>query len=61
MHPKRWSRWCYPTMEDYKLVCCDCGLVHDMEFRVTGSYDRVEFRSRRNNRSTAQVRRHKIR
>ena len=47
MHPKRWSRWCYPIMKDYKIVCCDCGLVHDMEFR-----------SRRNNRSTGQVRRH---
>ena len=58
IHPKRWSRWCYPIMKDYKIVCCDCGLVHDMEFRVTGDYDHVEFRSRRNNRSTGQVRRH---
>ena len=57
-HPEGWTRWCYPIMDDYKLVCCDCGLVHDMEFRVTGSYDRIEFRSRRNNRSTGQVRRH---
>ena len=57
-HPKGWTRWCYPIMDDYKLVCCDCGLVHDMEFRVTQDYDRVEFRSRRNNRSTSQVRRH---
>jgi hypothetical protein len=54
-----WSRWVYPVMDGYKLACCDCGLVHDMQFRVTDEYDRVEFRVRRNNRSTAAVRRHK--
>ena len=53
------SHWVYPIMDGYKLCCCDCGLVHDMQFRVTDEYDRVEFRVRRNNRSTAQVRRHK--
>ncbi len=53
-----WTRWVYPLMDSYKMSCCDCGLVHDMQFRVTDSYDRVEFRVRRNNRSTAQVRRH---
>jgi hypothetical protein len=58
VHPDGWSRWVYPATDGYKFVCCDCGLVHDVEFRVTDSYDRVEFRVRRNNRSTAQVRRH---
>lgn len=59
IHADGWSRWVYPDMENYKMACCDCGLVHDMQFRVTDDYDRVEFRARRNNRSTAQVRRHK--
>lgn len=59
VHPDGWSRWVYPVMEGYKMVCCDCGLVHDMEFRVTDNYNRVEFRARRNERSTAAVRRHK--
>ena len=58
IHPDGWSRWVYPVMQNYKMTCCDCGLVHDVEFRVTDEYDRVEFRVRRNNRSTAQVRRH---
>lgn len=58
-HPAGWSGWIHPIMEGYKLSCCDCGLVHEMEFRVTGDYDRVEFRVRRDNRSTGQVRRHK--
>lgn len=29
-----WSRWIPPTMTKYRLGCCDCGLVHDMEFAV---------------------------
>lgn len=27
-----WSDWILPIMRGYKLACCDCGLVHDMEF-----------------------------
>jgi hypothetical protein len=69
-----WSRWIQPIMYGYKLACCDCGLVHTTEFRalkVIGEdgHDfvseelppdqyRVEFRARRNNRSTGQMRRH---
>lgn len=29
--------WCedqFPIMRGYKMACCDCGLVHDMEFDV---------------------------
>jgi hypothetical protein len=29
-----WSRWVPPMMKGYRMACCDCGLVHDMEFRV---------------------------
>lgn len=29
-----WSRWVPPTMKGYRIACCDCGLVHNMEFRV---------------------------
>lgn len=28
------SRWVNPTMNGYLLACCDCGLVHEMEFRA---------------------------
>lgn len=69
-----WSEWETPVMEQYRLACCDCGLVHDFDFRALrvtkfnpdgtweatklgqGKY-RVEFRVRRNIRSTAAVRR----
>mgnify|MGYP003139789869 CR=1 FL=1 len=27
-----WARWVPPVMTGYKIACCDCGLVHDMEF-----------------------------
>lgn len=60
---KGWSRWIQPFMRGYKLACCDCGLVHVMEFRAlkqisepnargewkaeTVRKGRVEFRVRR--------------
>jgi hypothetical protein len=74
-----WSRWVPPIMRGYRMACCDCGLVHDMEFAVVkvqrvrrdGRWShgrplnpkkyRVLFRARRNNRSTAALRRKKPR
>lgn len=52
----RWSRWVQPVRRGYKMACCDCGLVHDVDFRVKAR--RVQFRVARNNRATGQVRRH---
>ena len=40
----------------HKLRCCDCGLVHDIEFRI--SKGKISFRAWRDNRATAAVRRH---
>ena len=28
------SRWVNPVLNGYLLACCDCGLVHEMEFRA---------------------------
>jgi hypothetical protein len=39
----------------YKLICCDCGLAHDFEFRVVKG--KIRFRAYRNERSTAACRR----
>lgn len=56
-----WSRWVRPIPEGYKMCCCDCGLVHVMDVRIVHEpeeeCDRVEFRVRRDNRATGQVRR----
>lgn len=29
-----WSDYQAPIPHKYKMACCDCGLVHDMEFLV---------------------------
>lgn len=50
-----WTDWIQPVSEGYKMSCCDCGLVHNMDFRIDNK--RVQFRVSRNNRSTAAVRR----
>ena len=67
-----WSRWISPSMnQPYRLACCDCGLVHDMSFRVLKLIKRkgktwsgkqvtgmkILFRARRNKRATSATRR----
>ena len=54
-----WSEWVYPNRAKYKFACCDCGLVHDMQFSLIkrGLGKAIVFRARRNNRSTGQMRR----
>jgi len=47
--------WVKPIHHGYKMMCCDCGLVHVMDFRVKGG--KVQFRVRsRDNRATATAR-----
>ena len=50
-----WSRWVFPNRKRYRAACCDCGLVHEMQFRLVGRH--IEFRVRRHKRATAAVRR----
>ena len=47
--------WVQPVVKGYKMECCDCGLVHNMDFRIEAG--RVQFRVFRNNRATGQIRR----
>jgi Zn-finger protein len=49
-----WTEWIQPR-RGYKMRCCDCRLVHELEFRVRGS--RVQYRARRHERATAASRR----
>ena len=49
-----WTRWVQPVMKGYLLACCDCGLVHRMEFRTDGKH--VQFRAKRAPRHTAKQR-----
>jgi len=50
------GEWIDAAARGHKIQCCDCGLVHDYDFRVVDG--RVQFRAKRNNRATGQVRRH---
>lgn len=49
-----WSEWIQPTPTGYKMACCDCGLVHSLNFRVEG--DRAQFQAKRHVRATAGLR-----
>ena len=48
------GEWIQPIMSGWKMSCCDCGLVHKIEFRIVG--DVVQIRSARDNRATGQKR-----
>jgi hypothetical protein len=50
-----WTRWVQPVMRGYLLACCDCGLVHRMDFRTNGEV--VQFRAQRARNYTARQRR----
>lgn len=50
-----WTEWVHP-LPGYRMSCCDCGLVHELEFDVVDG-GKVIFRARRSNRATAAVRR----
>jgi len=29
-----WSRWIAPVRRGHRIACCDCGSVHELQFRV---------------------------
>jgi hypothetical protein len=49
------GEWLRPKPGIHKMRCCDCGLTHQMEYRIVDG--RVEFRAVRDRRATAAVRR----
>lgn len=49
------GEWVQPVRRGYKMGCCDCGLVHRMDFRI--HHGRAQFRAFRAPRSTASMRR----
>ena len=50
--------WIQPVRRGYRMACCDCLLVHELDFRI--KHGRVQFRARRNNRSTSALRRKRV-
>lgn len=57
VNSKGWTDWQQPRRRGYRLRCCDCQLVHAMDFRVYKG--RVQFRASRDERATAASRRTK--
>lgn len=55
--------WIRPIRHGYKLSCCDCGLVYTLDFKLVkwGKGKKIMFRTFRNARSTALIRRHRKR
>lgn len=49
------GEWVQPVRRNYKMSCCDCGLVHRVNFRIYRG--RIQMQAFRNERSTAAVRR----
>jgi hypothetical protein len=60
--PAQSGEWIYPERRDFMLSCCDCGLVHRFDFKLkrSGKRHKILFRAFRDNRATAQLRRHRF-
>lgn len=52
------GEWVLPIAEGYQMECCDCGLVHTIDFRVVDG--RAQMRMRRDKRATLMKRRHRF-
>lgn len=59
------GEWVQPIRRGYKLMCCDCGLVHTLHFRHgvrrAGKFipikgGKIQFKIYRDNRSTGAAR-----
>lgn len=54
------GKWVNTPARRYRIGCCDCGLVHDVEFRMVVTADgqfQLQRRLRRNKRQSAIARR----
>jgi hypothetical protein len=49
------GEWVEVVERKARVGCCDCGLVHDLEFKIARG--KLYFRAFRNERATAQKRR----
>jgi hypothetical protein len=61
-----YGEWTRPRLRNFREQCCDCGLIHRLDFRIVdgrkGVHARlrglkIEFRTRRDDRATAAARR----
>lgn len=54
------GEWIVPVRNGWRDACCDCGAVHEVDFRVAphGRGHRVMLRFRNHSSATAAMRRH---
>jgi hypothetical protein len=61
-----YGEWIRPRRQNFREQCCDCGLIHRLDFRIVDARDgapargrglAIEIRTRRDDRATAAVRR----
>lgn len=59
--PAKALEWIQPKQRGYLMACCDCGLVHRMDFRIAtkGKRSKVQFRASRARNYTSMLRRRK--
>lgn len=52
------NQWINPVRRGWRLACCDCGLVHEMDFMLAPAANgkKILIRFRRNNMATAAKR-----
>jgi hypothetical protein len=50
-----YGEWTRPRLRNFREQCCDCGLIHRLDFRIVDG--QIEFRTRRDDRATAAARR----
>ena len=48
------NEWITPLYKEFTMICCNCGLTHKVNFRIKNN--RIQLRLKRNNYSTANVR-----
>jgi hypothetical protein len=53
--PARDGEWIQPIKRGYRVSCCDCGLVHQIVFRIRDG--RIQFKAVRDEVMTASNRR----
>lgn len=54
-YPVTRGEWFHPRMRGFRLMCCDCALVHVVDIRTDS--EGVAMRMRRDDRATAAARR----
>lgn len=54
------GEWVQPVRREYRMMCCDCGLVHVLNFKLVkygAGKHKIRFQAFRDNRRTALARR----